>query len=467
MHSRLMKLLLAALAAAVVAPAAAPASMITYIDGKNVWVASPDGQTKRQITTDGTNDAPYHVPSADDAGNVLAVAGGLTNSKMLVHVTPAGRRTVNVIPWKVGTLPNFGPYTMRMRPDGKLLAYKYVLNQGAYQPLVERLSIAMVNSPAVPGAGTFDQAGSYWTPTWIDDKLVVAQDGVAKLEMEPGRFTQFLAVEVDGLEIAGAEVSRDKSRYLLDIDNKQNGQSGLVLYAHTGAFPGGEVTGGCQVPAAGSPEQTWGLSPDGRQVVWQDSGGVKVGTFDPARQQNGWCVGEVVTISATGSEPTFGAATLTGPQEPAPPPPPVVEEPPATPAPQVSAPVTTQKPRGGTTKPATIDGKPVARTTGDAELALSVPATVRSVSLRSGLRVAATAPGAGKIAVTLTAGGRKLGSATKTVGKAGKVTLKLKPTKAGRKALRRLKGRKATLKIVFTPKRGGDRLTSTARVTLK
>src|SRR5688572_12404483 len=86
LSSRLSKLLLAALVAAFAIPAAASASMITYVDGKNLWVGSPDGAVKRQLTTDGTAQHPYHVPSADDQGSVAAVKGGLTNSKILVHI---------------------------------------------------------------------------------------------------------------------------------------------------------------------------------------------------------------------------------------------------------------------------------------------------------------------------------------------------------------------------------------------
>ena len=54
LSSRPLKLALAALGAALALPAAASASMITYIDAKNVWVAGPDGAIKRQLTTDGT-----------------------------------------------------------------------------------------------------------------------------------------------------------------------------------------------------------------------------------------------------------------------------------------------------------------------------------------------------------------------------------------------------------------------------
>ena len=42
-----------AAAAAIAAPAAAHADAITYADGGNAWVASPEGSVTKQLTTNG------------------------------------------------------------------------------------------------------------------------------------------------------------------------------------------------------------------------------------------------------------------------------------------------------------------------------------------------------------------------------------------------------------------------------
>ena len=326
LSSRLSKLFLAALVAAFAIPAAASASMITYIDGKNVWVASPDGAIKRQLTTDGTTQVPYHVPSTDDHGNVAAVKGGLSNSKILVHLGADGKRTDNVLPWKISLGTNFGPSSARLSADGTKIAYTYLLNHGPYNGGIEpRMAIVTPKAPGHPTQPMIDQPG-WEMPTWIDGKLVVAKNGVALLEMQPLQFTQFL--QINDFKIVSTEISRAKGRYLIDMSRTADNARGLVLYSHTGAFPGGTLPAGCQVPTHGTPSFTHGLSPDGTQVTWKDDRGVMIGSFDPAQRDGaGWCQGTVRQISATGDEPTFGNATLSVPQDPPPPPPPVDDTP--------------------------------------------------------------------------------------------------------------------------------------------
>src|SRR5688500_6785756 len=151
LSSRLSKLLLAALVAAFAIPAAASASMITYIDGKNVCVASPDGAIKRQLTTDGTAQVPFHVPSTDDHGNVAAVKRGLSNSQILVHLGADGKRTDNVMPWKISLGTNFGPSSARLSADGTKIAYTYLLNHGPYNGGIEpRMALVTPKAPGHP-----------------------------------------------------------------------------------------------------------------------------------------------------------------------------------------------------------------------------------------------------------------------------------------------------------------------------
>ena len=292
LSSRLSKLTLAAFAAALAIPGAASASMVTYIDAKNVWVASPDGAIKRQLTTDGTTQSPFHVPSSDDYGNVAAIKGGLSNSKVLTHLGADGKRTDNVMPWKISLGTNFGPSSARLSADGSKIAYTYLLNHGPYNGGIEpRMAIVTPKAPGHPTQPMIDQPG-WEMPTWIDGKLVVAKSGLAHLEMQPLQFTSFLSIT--DFKIVSTEILRNKGRYLIDMSRTADNLRGLVLYSHTGAFPGGDLPAGCQVPTQGTPSFTHGLSPDGTQVTWKDDRGVMVGTFDPAsRDANGWCVGTV------------------------------------------------------------------------------------------------------------------------------------------------------------------------------
>ena len=73
----------------------------------------------------------------------------------------------------------------------------------------------------------------------------------------------------------------------------------------------------------------------------------------------------------------------------------------------------------------------------------ALPAKVTAKSLTSGLKI--TVGAAGKVTVTATVGGKKVGSGSATAKAAGQVTVKLKLTKAGRKLAR--KGKKVKLKV--------------------
>ena len=68
---KLPRMLLAAGLATLLAPAAALADSIVYLDGGNVWSASPDGAHKVQLTDGGT----WHSPTQVDDGTIAAVEG--------------------------------------------------------------------------------------------------------------------------------------------------------------------------------------------------------------------------------------------------------------------------------------------------------------------------------------------------------------------------------------------------------
>jgi hypothetical protein len=470
-----------ALAAAALLPAAASASSVTYVDGGNVRVASPDGAINRAVSTDGSTANPYHLPTAADDGEITAIQGGNTSSKILAVFAPNGGKTVNVLPWQIGGFTNIGPNGASVNPTGGQIAYTYLKNYGPYSGypnggFQSRMAIVTRRQPGSPTSPMVDQAQGWEEPTWIDDKLVIAKGGALHLEMEPLKFTQFLQFNPDAqgrqLQITRGMVSRDKSRYLLQVRDWNNVE-GLYLATHTGAFPGGTVTQACWIPVNGDLDDHWGLSPDGTQVTWADKGGVQVGTYSPERQAASLCQGARTTLSPTGSEPSFGAATLTVPTPPPadpPPPPPAPPAPPATPVvPKTPAP-TTPTPSTTTVTPRTTapGGVTAAETTGAPALELAAPAAVKSAaSLGGGLKVAATAPKPGTLSAKLADKGRTLGTAKLTVTKAGRYTLKLKLTKAGKKAVKRLKGKKVTLTVTFAPKGGGARLSSTAKVALR
>src|SRR3954447_318088 len=114
-------LLAAGLATLAVAPSAM-ADSIVYVDGGNVWSASPDGSHKVQLTDGGD----WHSPTQADDGTIAAVEG----TGPIVVMARDGRplRTITTPQAKSGDGGTFAPrpVDLSFSPDGSKLAYSYV-----------------------------------------------------------------------------------------------------------------------------------------------------------------------------------------------------------------------------------------------------------------------------------------------------------------------------------------------------
>ena len=157
------------------------------------------------------------MPSTDDHGNVAAVKGGITNSKVLVHLARDGKRTDNVLPWKISLGTNFGPSSARLSPDGRRSPTRTCSTTGPTTAASSRgWRSSRRTRPGHPTQPMIDQPG-WEMPTWIDGKLVVAKNGVALLEMEPLPVHPVPQSINAGFRIVSTEVSRNKGRYLVDL----------------------------------------------------------------------------------------------------------------------------------------------------------------------------------------------------------------------------------------------------------
>ena len=104
--------------------AAAPAApdSISFLRGGDIWVASPDGATQRQVTHDG---GYAHQSQADD-GSFIALKG-----RRLHRIAPDGRVLADfdtpVSGERTDTTSSYfrGPYEPEISPDGKVVAYEY------------------------------------------------------------------------------------------------------------------------------------------------------------------------------------------------------------------------------------------------------------------------------------------------------------------------------------------------------
>jgi hypothetical protein len=101
----------------------------------------------------------------------------------------------------------------------------------------------------------------------------------------------------------------------------------------------------------------------------------------------------------------------------------------------------------------------------------SLTAKIGSVKLRKalsgGLPVAVQAPAAGKLSAVAKQGRKTVATTSAKVSAAGKVTVKLRFTKAAKKALARKRKVALSVRVTFTPAGGGAKQAITAKGTLK
>jgi hypothetical protein len=418
--------------------AAAQASSIVYIKDHNVWLSSPDGAAQRQVTTDGSAQLPYYSPSQADDGTILA-GRGLHFQRLDRGGTKLGAPLPSVLVGKPATVFAVGPYSPKISPDGRKLAYWIGTNSSWF----DYGSNTTWNSPkdaviwqdAITGA----QLGFtmfYQDPSWLADSSgaflnapynrQTAQIVIGAIGADHNNLRGFF-VDGDALppgetywdDIADPEVTPagDKLAAL-------RGGSGETIrfYDTRGAVP---VISPCYLaqPVGGSAvSPTW--APDGTALAWQEGDGIwstPVGALD--RQDCGWAAPRLLIPG--GSEPDWGPVDVS-------------------PGPTL--------PQGGT-----------AQETGRA---LGVNAARRikvGKLLRRGLRVTVTTNGPAKLEVKLLARGRVVARRGSRLEAAGSRALVLKPSRPNRARVR--SNRRLTLKVTATDP-AGRRATATQGLRL-
>ena len=105
--------------------AAASADSIVFVKNANVWVASPDGSSQRQLTRDGTADHPYRSPSQADDG---IVAASYLDGIRLIDRRGKVVRELDPPPLtnSVSHVMDGTPVDVAISPDGSKIAYTLV-----------------------------------------------------------------------------------------------------------------------------------------------------------------------------------------------------------------------------------------------------------------------------------------------------------------------------------------------------
>lgn len=176
------------------APVAALADAITYVDAGNVWVASPDGSVRKQLTSNATSDLKYYGPSQADNGKIAVIFGTLRRGASQMQVLSASGAMQKTGLLQLSTCGAFGQFpaafgSTRIDPAGEVIAYDYLCtNTEAGGGTNTYVALTSANSPG--GLGEPLQATGVWRPNWLPSTapgaaapdMIVASQGITTLD---------------------------------------------------------------------------------------------------------------------------------------------------------------------------------------------------------------------------------------------------------------------------------------------
>lgn len=319
--------------AAIAVPARA--TTVAYVKDHNIWIASPDGSIKRQLTTSGNATDRWQAPSVDDQGRMVAVT-----LKRHFFMGPNGETQIlanNLAPMSCSAIGGpVGPVGSTVNPSGSLIAFSYGCS-GAL-----RTSMAFTDMFIAPGnEANFDGFGN---PSWWRDRLVVddSQDVFVQTTPSSVTFTRILQANM-GFRFFQPWIARDGTFALIVVEENATLRRSLLLIGLNGADTPAPTGAGCVVATAANPGSP-SISADGAFIAWDDAGGAKVAAKPTVTAAND-CVetGTTTVLDAAGTSPQPGGGTLVNPTPPPPPAPQPTppSPPPPAPAKDVTAPGTT------------------------------------------------------------------------------------------------------------------------------
>ncbi len=210
-----------------VAVAPASADSIAYIQGNDIWLATPDGARKQQVTHTG---GYFYVSQADD-GTMAALVGGEKLQKL--------SRTGQVLaefPTYVsdgspvgGPVTQFhGPFDPEISPDGSKIAFEYFNDTYDAAPGCNELTVppcfvytqsqgvGITSSTGFTGVDAYGLLTGWIAPHWISNDLLLRSSPGANLN-DDAVFTPVGSQTNDhwfydpnqGLGVDDVELSRD------------------------------------------------------------------------------------------------------------------------------------------------------------------------------------------------------------------------------------------------------------------
>ena len=216
-----------AVVSSLVAAAPAAADSIAYIQNGDVWLATPDGARKQQVTHTGTY---YYVSQADD-GTMAALVPGERIQKL--------SRTGQVLadfptyvsdgsPVSGGVTQFHGPFDPQISPDGSKIAFEYFNDTYDAAPGCNELTVppcfvytqsqgvGITNSTGFTGVDAYGILTGWIAPHWMSNDLLLRSSPGANLN-DDAVFTRVGETTNDhwfydpnqGLGVEDVELSRD------------------------------------------------------------------------------------------------------------------------------------------------------------------------------------------------------------------------------------------------------------------
>ena len=478
--TRLPALLAAAACAVAVAAVPAEAANVAYIEDNNVWLSSPDGAVKHQLTKDGTAEQPWSWPITGPDGKTIAVhsdsfEGG---KRPVLYLWGADGKfaTANVMPVYSGATVPVYPIGLDMDWSSNAVAYGYQYCGFACKTIYRGYWLTFSDNQGAYPTNPQGQ-GDAMNPTFYG-KRVISSDSGGSIFVQPdvaeAPFTNSYSgwLHHDQLYFSRAEVAPAGRQMAIEWSPRQGEGKGIVIGQHEGTVPS-NVSGLCDLPTAANPGNLT-FSPDATQIAWRDDEGVKVAGAPNLAAGTDTCTlsAPAKVISATGKLPHFGGADVAaiargGAPAPA-----------ATSA-ATTTPATTGGPAPGTAQPKKAGAS--ATTAKDAPvLAVTLTGKATRAAFKKGLTIEVAAPAAGAVSASASipaavarklrltgrrgkirafsvsrAGARGFAAASSVVvargsakaTKAGRVRITLRPTAKARKAARRMKGVTLTVRV--------------------